>query len=321
MVRETEIWEAELLERCLRRLEDGADLETCLREIPEAASLRPLLEAALWVRRGQQVALSPAAREQLIRQGQAWTAQRQAARRAVPMFRWALALAAFAGLLLGILGLAAAAEASLPDAPLYPLKRAVEAALAASMPPEERALWLAERRWSEFEGAAARGRWFPAVAEESLQHLEEIAPRLSEGAPAWRGRAQALYRRQGAFLEQALRAAPPALQAALAHARVRWDGLSPHFVPSGGDAETGPPTPVASPPLTLTPEPTREMRGSPPTPSGGEKRETPRPKHTPPGQEKRQTPRAPPGLQDRTPPGRESKPPPGPKATPPGRQK
>ena len=62
--------EAEILERCLRRLEQGADLETCLREFPEAAPLLPLLKTALWLRKGQEVSLRPQALQRMIRQGQ-----------------------------------------------------------------------------------------------------------------------------------------------------------------------------------------------------------------------------------------------------------
>jgi hypothetical protein len=315
--------EIEILERCLRRLEQGADLETLLREVPEAVPLRPLLETALWLRRGQEVALSPAARRRLIRQGQLRAARRAAAPRASrPVFRWAWALVAVLGLILVLLSAVGAAEASLPGEPLYPVKRAVEGLVTLGMSPEERALYLAERRWSEFEASAARGRWLPDLAEESLARLEEAARLGAEGPAGPAARLRALYERQGALLEEAAAVAPPDVRSALARARQRWAGLAPVL----GRPEGGIPEPTRSVETPVLPEPTaeilRERIHTPPglekqetpsaprtppgqekTPPGQEKKETPRPVRTPPGQEKKDTP-GPPRGQDSAPPGR-----------------
>lgn len=297
--------EIEILERCLRRLEQGADLETLLREVPEAVPLRPLLETALWLRRGQEVALSPAARRWLIRQGQLRAARRAAAPRASrPVFRWAWALVAVLGLILVLLSAVGAAEASLPGEPLYPVKRAVEGLVTLGMSPEERALYLAERRWSEFEASAARGRWLPDLAEESLARLEEAARLGAEGPAGPAARLRALYERQGALLEEAAAVAPPDVRSALARARQRWAGLAPVL----GRPEGGIPEPTRSVETPVLPEPTAEiLRERIHTPPGLEKQETPSAPRTPPGQEKKETPRP-----VRTPPGQEKKATPGP---------
>ncbi len=297
--------EIELLERCLRRLEQGADLETCLREIPEAIPLRPLLETALWLQRGQEVALSPAARRRLIRQGQLHAARRAAAPRASrPALRWAWALVAALGLILVFLSAVGAAEASLPGEPLYPVKRAVEGLVTLGMSPEERALYLAERRWSEFEASAARGRWLPDLAEESLARLEEAARLGVEGPAGPAARLRALYARQGVLLEEAAAVAPPDVRSALARARQRWAGLAPAL----GRPEGGIPEPTRAVETPVLPEPTAEiLRERTHTPPGLEKQETPSAPRTPPGQEKKETPRP-----VRTPPGQEKKDTPGP---------
>ncbi|MCS6963906.1 MAG: hypothetical protein NZM16_07655 [Thermoflexus sp.] len=337
MVQNEDIYEAEILERCLRRLEQGADLETCLREFPEATSLLPLLKTALWLRKGQEVSLRPPALQRMIRQGQLY-ASRAKARLVVSSMtlRWAGALVALLGLILVALRVVSAAEASLPDEPLYPVKRAVEGLLVATMPPEERALWLAERRWEEFETATTQGRWLPALAEESLQYLEEAARSPGGESSPRRARLRALYERQGAILDQALRVAPPETRSELARAQQEWRRLTRFLgLPEGGIPLFPEETPAAFPEPTaeilrerMSPPPGLERRDTPRsertppglerretprserTPPGLERRETPRPQRTPPGQERQPTPRIPPGQQDdgkgpgQTPPGR-----------------
>lgn len=322
-----ELREAEILERCLCRLEQGADLEQCLQEVPEAAALRPLLEAALWIRQGQEIALRPQALRRMIQEGQRYAARILRARPSVSprAFRWAGVLVALLGLILVVLGVAGTAEASLPGEPLYPVKRAVERLVAIAMPPEERALWLAERRWAEFEWAAAQGRWLPAVAEESLAQLAEAA-RFEEGKPSpRRARLLALYARQGVILQQALEAAPTAARSELVQAQRAWARLARALgLPEGSE---GPPSEGETVPVT--PEPTAEiLRERTRTPPGLERRETPRPEQTPPGLERQRTPRSertPPGLErqqtpqlPRTPPGQQDQDR-GPKQVPPGR--
>ncbi len=333
MVPNEELHEAEILERCLRRLEQGADLETCLREFPEAASLLPMLQTALWLQQGREVSLRPPALRQMIRQGQLY-ASRAKAQPVVssPTFRWSSALVALLGLILVALSVVSAAEASLPDEPLYPVKRAVESLFAATMPPEERALWLAERRWEEFEAAATQGRWFPALAEESLRYLEEAAQSGDKG-PA-HARLRALYERQGVVLKQAMRDAPPEARSELARTQREWAQLarllgSPEGEGLPSSEEASPPSPAPTAEIlrerTRTP-PGLKRRETPSlkrTPPGLEKQETPPPQRTPPGLEKRETPRpqrSPPGQERQlTPPGQQDggK---GPAQTPPGRR-
>jgi hypothetical protein len=315
--------EGEILERCLRQLEQGADLETCLREVPEAIPLRPLLETALWLRRGQEVALAPAARQRLIRQGQLYAARRAAAPRAsCPASRWAWALVAALGFILVLLSAVGAAEASLPSEPLYPVKRAVEGLVTLGMSPEEQALYLAERRWSEFEVAAARGRWLPDLAEESLVRLERAARLRAERPAGPAARLRALYERQGLLLEEAAAVAPPELRPALARARQHWARLVPAFSwPEGeipeptGPVETlVPPEPTAELPRERTHTPPRsEKRETPPTlrtPSSQEKKETPGPDRTPPSQKEEDTPSPPRGEDSALPGDQDSRDPP-----------
>ncbi len=316
MERAAEELEMEILERCLRRLEEGADLEACLQEFPEAAALRPMLEAALWIQQGRQATLRPGVLRRMIREGQIRAAALRPSPRPAPRaLRWAGLLAVFLGLLLAALGVAGAAEASLPGAPLYPVKRAVEGLLAIAMPSVDRALWLAERRWEEFERAASQGRWLPALAEESLREAE-VAARAEEGGGSSprAARLRALLARQEALLTRASQDAPLEIRPALAQARARWAALA-RLLHIPEKESSSPPTPAAdsaSPmPSTPTAEVLRERTRTPPglekekeekkkekTPPGLEKRETPPPQRTPPGQGQRPPTRTPPGPQE-----------------------
>ncbi len=314
MERRAEELEMEILERCLRRLEEGADLEACLREFPEAAALRPLLEAALWIQQGRQATLRPSVLRRMIREGQMRAAALRPSPRPAPRtLQWAGLLAAFLGLLLAALGVVGAAEASLPDTPLYPVKRAVEGLLAIAMPPADRALWLAERRWEEFERAAGQGRWLPALAEESLREAEIAARAEGGGSSPRAARLRALLARQEALLTHASQDAPLEIRPALVRARARWAELarSLQMLESESSSSPTPAEGFASPmPSTPTAEVLRERTRTPPglekkekekkkeeTPPGLEKRETPPPQRTPPGQGQRPPTRTPPGPQ------------------------
>ncbi len=339
MGRATEELEMEILERCLRRMEEGADLEACLREFPEAAALRRMLEAALWIQQGRQATLRPGVLRRMIREGQMRAAALRPSPRPAPRaLRWGGLLAVFLGLLLAALGVAGAAEASLPDAPLYPVKRALEGLLTIAMPPADRALWLAERRWEEFERAAGQGRWLLALAEESL-HEAEVAARAEggDGSSPRAARLRALLARQEALLTRAAQDAPVEIRPALARARARWAELARllHMPEKESFSSPTPGADFVSPmPFTPTAEVLRERTRTPPglekkeergekdqTPPGLEKRETPPSQRTPPGQGQRPPTRTPPGLQGtRSPPGPSQDQGSGSKDVPPGRR-
>jgi hypothetical protein len=126
---------SDILDRCLARMQDGADLDAVLSEHPDLADdLRPILEAvlAVWANRGSDtvpVAAMNRSRAKLL----SVTRQLNSAARAAPwwkrpLFRLQRSLVPLAAALLIFLvlftGLASAQ--SLPGQPLYSIKRAAE---------------------------------------------------------------------------------------------------------------------------------------------------------------------------------------------------
>jgi hypothetical protein len=113
-------------------LRRGESIEVCLQDYPaEAEELEPLLIAAMYTRSTfRSPSLTPEARQAIQRKLHLAVAARQPAQRRTPVgwfgpfvMRFALALVVA---LLSLGGGVAAAQSSLPDSPLYPLKRASE---------------------------------------------------------------------------------------------------------------------------------------------------------------------------------------------------
>ncbi|HXF70501.1 MAG TPA: hypothetical protein VNK89_11930 [Thermoflexus sp.] len=158
----------EALARCLDEVAAGGDIEEVVARYPAyAAELRPLLEAALQLRRD----IVPPPRPEAVRQGRmrvmAAARRMQAARQGwLAGRRWVSALLT-AGLLLallfgGTLGVRAA-EASLPGDPLYDLK-----------------LWKesVELTWAEWQGDPA-----PVLIRQLERRSEEIEALQRQGRP------------------------------------------------------------------------------------------------------------------------------------------
>ena len=124
----------DLLEICLKELENGASLDAVLARFPkQAAELRPILKASIQARR--MAASEPTA--EAIRTGRAKLLQHAAGmregkrsplrRRIIPTFqRLALSLSLTAALLLSGTGLVGASASALPGENLYPVKRTWE---------------------------------------------------------------------------------------------------------------------------------------------------------------------------------------------------
>jgi hypothetical protein len=120
----------DVLETCLREIENGAEMETVLARRPDfAAELRPILMASAMARSLSAPAPSPEA----VRRGRAKVLQRAAqmretksaprSRRAIPFFqRLAIALTLTAIFLTSGTGLVSASSSALPGEKLYPVK-------------------------------------------------------------------------------------------------------------------------------------------------------------------------------------------------------
>jgi Domain of unknown function (DUF5667)/Domain of unknown function (DUF5666) len=124
----------DILEICLRDIENGADIDTVLFRYPEFADeLRPILEASA---RAKSVAV-PDPSIDVVRRNRAKVLQHAAQLReakaqpsrrlwSVPLRRALVSLAVIAALFLGSTGLVRAASATLPGDELYPVKRTWE---------------------------------------------------------------------------------------------------------------------------------------------------------------------------------------------------
>ncbi|MEW6717232.1 MAG: hypothetical protein AB1345_07005 [Chloroflexota bacterium] len=172
-----------VLEDCLERLAGGeASLEDCLRDYPEfVEELRPLLEAASWVKRGAEVQPSPEFRQR----GRARLMAHVRAHPRRPIPAWTRGLLSVYRLAVGLTVLALAifvtgmafAQFAMPGDSLYGWKLASEAAWRAVSPdPVATDLALAERRVRELLSVSGSKR------EIALQGYQEILARLTSQA-------------------------------------------------------------------------------------------------------------------------------------------
>jgi hypothetical protein len=174
----------EIFETCLRDVRAGkVSVEECVRRYPEFTALGALLRSALALRSLSAERMDAAQREALERRLRAAYALHVR-----PAPRWllrTLAIAAVLGIAIGIGALLTVASlSSLPNEPLYGLKRAVEN-LAASLSgdsPEVLAAHARERL-QELEFMVARGDSVPPeLLDAAAESLQRALKALPEGA-------------------------------------------------------------------------------------------------------------------------------------------
>ncbi len=178
-----------ILDDCLERvLFQGETLEQCLERFPEYADkLKPLLETALAVRRASAVQprseFREMARNQLRLSLQGMT---QKHRRSFFSWngqpRWATVVTIALALLLAGSGTMAAANNSMPDEPLYPVKLATEQMQLvftfSSLGKAERYAKLADSRVLEIARMADKNR--PEQIERAAQRLEGYFTKIAD---------------------------------------------------------------------------------------------------------------------------------------------
>lgn len=237
----------DILDDCLTRMRQGYTLVECLALYPEyAGELKPLLETAAAIyqvpplvpspqamaagrarllRRAAQLRLLRAAPGPLARLGQflsTLSLETFFPRRLVPA-----AAAVMACLLLIVFGMVPAAADSLPDSPLYPVKRVIEETqVALTFDPDEQArlqVALAARRTEEIETQVNQGRPLPvsvleSVADQNQRALGAITRLPEDEATTLLRHFVAISSRQEMALEQVLIVSPaqPAVAQVLA---------------------------------------------------------------------------------------------------------
>ncbi len=172
-----------------------------------------------------------------------------------PMVRIAAGVA-LVGMLLG--GTVVASAGSLPEQPLYPVKRAVEhAQLALTLNPERRAeleMSFASRRLQEVETAVQQGNTQAvqqglAIYERQVEGALDQSPTAASGDSAEKTQLQASLEKQQETLARVYTQAPPAAQPAILHAMEVSQRGRAHSdkTGSGGDGnEVAPTAPVGT---------------------------------------------------------------------------
>ena len=304
---------------CLDRLQVGESVEDCLASYPaEAARLEPLLHLAAKMRAPHNVAMSPGGFEAgharlLARADQLRVGQRQRTPAQGGIFLGLLAgtrrlaLASMAGVLLlcGLVstGTISVASASLPESPLYPVKRATEVIVSSLAPTPHLQMRIhlawAERRVQELAVMAARQDGIDEALVAALDKETERALDAAEeaGPEALLAVVQQIEHQQsvlGQALEQASPAARSGLERALTvlrggHARGRSaleqrPPPGPPITPPGqvenespgGTAQETPPavatpvTPTSTPGTADGRQPAGNGRGQDADPAGGQ---------------------------------------------------
>ncbi len=172
-----------ILDNCLTQLASGASsLDECLARHPKYATrLKPLLQTAAQLERGQEIRPSSAfkvrTRAQLYAHMEAHPRRRDSA--LFPIWRMALSLALSAAAFL--ITSTAFAQAALPGQPLYGWKLASEQVWRAVSPdPVAVDLILADRRVAELEAVASD----PTLNAEALKNYQETLARLESESNA-----------------------------------------------------------------------------------------------------------------------------------------
>jgi hypothetical protein len=179
----------DIFEECLElMLVKGETVEECLRRYPEhARELKPLLETATATKKAVAVQPSPEFRERARQQFYAALRQMPAQKKRAGFSwggqpRWATAVAVVLALLLVSGGTVAAAGNSMPDQPLYSVKRATEQVrLTFTVSPLGKAelyAWLADRRVAEIIYLAGKGK--SAQLQQVTQHLNGDLTKIAD---------------------------------------------------------------------------------------------------------------------------------------------
>lgn len=257
----------EIFEACLRAVQRGeASIDECVKRYPEFKALGALLRSALALRALGAESLSAEGRAAMERRLHAAYALRvRPPRRGT----WRLlAVAASLSLVFGLIALLAFTSlSSLPDEPLYSVKRAIER-LALTLNGESPQLLAAHarERLSEIELLAVKGVPVPpSLLEQAAQSLQHALEALPEGAErdALRIRGiealQFVARLRPESSESALRLAQALLPTPSAPTQSAI-AVQPSSTPSPTPTLTTTPSPTAThtltPTLTLTPTPT-----------------------------------------------------------------
>jgi len=178
----------DIFEECLELvLVKGETVEECLRRYPEhAKELKSLLETATATKKAAAVQPRPEFRERARQQFYAALRQMPAQKKRAGFSwggqpRWATVVAVVLALLLVSSGTVAAASNSMPDQPLYPVKRASEQARLALTPSPLRKAELyarlADRRVAEIIYLAGKGKsaQLQRVTQYLNGHLTKVA--------------------------------------------------------------------------------------------------------------------------------------------------
>ncbi len=196
-----------ILDECLRQIEQGqASIEDCLARHPDHAdALRLLIGEALELRDDEALDPDPRARSRMrARLGQHM--RRHPRRRGSrlkgllggPALRWAAAI--FIAFVLAVGSATWVAQAATPGTPLYPIKRASEAAWGRIVGQDkEYQIWLAERRLEEWiavqsgdgETEPAREAYRRALSELEAKTDQELPAEISEELQDQRRRLEA----------------------------------------------------------------------------------------------------------------------------------
>src|SRR3989338_4531943 len=175
-----------ILNECLERLLSGETMEQCLSRFPEHANeLKPLLETALSVKKATMIQPRPEFRENARLQFQsALNRIEHKPRRSflnwLQQPQWATAMTAVLILLLAG-GTAAAANGSMPDEPLYPVKLTVErirlSLTSSALGKAELYTSLVERRMTEIASMTNKNK--PEKIEQVVQLLDTSLTQIS----------------------------------------------------------------------------------------------------------------------------------------------
>lgn len=285
----------EALEQAITALHQGMSVDDCLARAPEyTEQLRPLLVLAAALYAAPATTMSPQAfdaqRERLRAHVRERTASASSLPRRAPWIRALaphrtalLAAALLLAILLGLSGATLASAKVVPNEPLYPVKRAVEA-LVLSLPASgqtraARALAIADSRLTESNAvcavdparAAALRAEMRGQRDAALSWLSSLA---GPEADALRERATLLSQREGDVvaactrrIEQLVPPAMPSATTAPTQTTTPTATLTATALPSATSAPTrtlvASPTPIEATPTTPSSPPT--ATGAPPT--------------------------------------------------------